>query len=157
MLKLDIQQFGGRGANSGNNSKWSSNTNPGMANVMSKIGISEKQYKENVNLGNLIYMTISGRIADNYEKETGIISNYVQTKEYANYVENYNVKSLLDNDLKDRIKRIQQPSQKKIVNITSANNGSKYIVFNNHGINKEFKTEQKAKDYIKKSKLKLWR
>ena len=83
--------MGGRGQNSSiAKTNWSNRYDQRFVNVMSKLGVSERIYKDNTSVGNRLYMNIMGEISSNYEKETGI-RDFGTTKEFENYVKNYNI------------------------------------------------------------------
>lgn len=107
MLKLNIQYFGGRGASSGGEKggrrskevrkTWTNKYVERIANVMSQLGITQKQYEENISVGNRLYMSIIGEISDNYEKQTGRVG-FGATKEFENFVKNYNINGYVKNN-----------------------------------------------------------
>lgn len=104
-MKLNIQLFGGRGASSsiggGVASKDVGKTwegkNERMGNVMSKLGITYKQYQENISVGNRLYMGIINEISNQFEAKTGL-REFARTKEFGNFVNNFNVNEFVKND-----------------------------------------------------------
>jgi len=97
-MKLEVQKFGGRGAISGSvRNTWTNKYINRIANVMSKLGITQGQYENNKSVGNRLYMNIIGEISDNYERETGLTS-FGQTQEFERYVKNYDIDNYVKND-----------------------------------------------------------
>lgn len=107
-MKLNIMLFGGRGASSGGvkggrrskdvRKTWDNkNVNERMANVMSQLGITRKQYEENISVGNRLYMSIIREISGKYEEQTGRVG-FGATKEFENFVKNYNINDYVKNN-----------------------------------------------------------
>lgn len=98
MLKLDIQMFGGRGATSESvRNTWNNKYINRIANVMSKLGVTQSEYENNKSVGNRLYMSVIGEISDKYKQETGLTS-FGQTQEFERYVKNYDIANYVKND-----------------------------------------------------------
>lgn len=104
-MRLNIQIFGGRGASSSINGgakskdvkKTWNGKNERMGNVMSQLGITYQQYKENISVGNRLYMNIINKISNQFEAKTGL-REFARTKEFGNFVNNFNVNKFVKND-----------------------------------------------------------
>lgn len=97
-MKLNLQLFGGRGATSDNaRNTWTNKYVERIANIMGKIGVTQSQYENNKSVGNRLYMNVINEISDKYERETGLVS-FGATKEFENYVKNYDVSNYVKND-----------------------------------------------------------